>query len=354
MLDYRKVILEKFLDNKELVENMMNCDHAEPGEHNPYHLEGDVWTHTMMVYSHADNYNSLIMALCHDIGKVLTRNVNNGKVTFYGHADASIQPTIDFLTYLLKTEILTKEMCEHFVWTCLNPMANHMLYYQNLNKLKYFADNSYLTELYFTNMASMDSKGSISKSESVKGSNKDLVILPFEKRPFNPDFKTVYIYTGLPGSGKDYLASLTDTKIVSFDDIRVDHYKEMVNKSEWFLLGQDEIYNRAFIYCNEKKVDLNKILKKRVIKHTDNGNNVSICNTSLTRKARRTLINTLGPNKFNYVIKQVFTPTDVILKRNNSRDKFIPTNVIYDMMKKMTVATHFEDHINSIEYILNL
>jgi tRNA uridine 5-carbamoylmethylation protein Kti12 len=92
--------------------------------------------------------------------------------------------------------------------------------------------------------------------------------------------------------------------------------------------------------------DARKILQK--------GNNVNICNTSLTRKARRGIINSIGV-KYNYVVKQVFAPTDVIMERNQKRmNHNVPVSAIHRMMDHMTVCTHFEPHINEIEYILNV
>ena len=62
---------------------------SSPTDLNPYHLESDVFTHTMMVCKQAENYPYLVQvaALLHDIGKPSTRKVNpkNGRVSFYNH-----------------------------------------------------------------------------------------------------------------------------------------------------------------------------------------------------------------------------------------------------------------------------
>lgn len=58
-----------------------------------YHPEGDVWNHTMLVIDEAaklkdkSNYPIALMlsAVCHDLGKITTTRVLNGKLVSYGH-----------------------------------------------------------------------------------------------------------------------------------------------------------------------------------------------------------------------------------------------------------------------------
>jgi len=62
---------------------------------NPYHMEGDCWSHTMMVCKIAElkGYDRVIQvsALLHDIGKPKSRKINpeNNHVNFYGHEELS-------------------------------------------------------------------------------------------------------------------------------------------------------------------------------------------------------------------------------------------------------------------------
>lgn len=67
-----------------------------------YHGEGDLWTHTMMTVEEAhkidaNNKNLLLMALVHDIGKVMTKNEENTG----GHDSAGI-PLIEKMAENLK------------------------------------------------------------------------------------------------------------------------------------------------------------------------------------------------------------------------------------------------------------
>ena len=347
-------ILKAFLENKELVKSMHDCDHGHEGSANPYHLEGSVWTHTMLVYNEANQYNKfdLIMALCHDIGKVIVRKVkDDGKVSFYGHADASIQSTIDFIYRLYSKGLLFDDEIEYFLNHAFVAMANHMIYYQNVNKLNHFSCDDQQLKNYFVKMAKIDGNGSICKSGKIKENIKELKA--FYPKKWDIKLPTVTIWTGLPGSGKDYLAEKTGDEILSFDDIRLDVYRNVKLNSGWYNLNSEERYANAFEYCNENKVDLMKLISRKARKLLQKGKDISICNTSLTRKSRRSIINSIG-TKYNYVIKQVFVPTEIILERNSNRDKLIPVNVINRMMDHMTVATHFEKNVNRIEYIFNI
>lgn len=58
-----------------------------------YHPEGDVWVHTMEVLDRAaglreqaeEPYGFMLLALCHDFGKVLTTAEKDGRIHAYGH-----------------------------------------------------------------------------------------------------------------------------------------------------------------------------------------------------------------------------------------------------------------------------
>ena len=106
-------ILEKFqLEFPELVDKMKNTSHHYDNFHlNPYHFEGDIWSHTMMVHNYAIDINLhpnlsdkeiellKFMTLFHDLGKCFSREVKEDtkRVGFHGHAGISFYLTIDVL-----------------------------------------------------------------------------------------------------------------------------------------------------------------------------------------------------------------------------------------------------------------
>jgi hypothetical protein len=359
-MNYKVEILKAFLENNTLITSMKNCDHSNGNKYNPYHMEGSVWTHTMLVYNQVTNNDPflLIMALCHDIGKVLSRKINdNDKVTFYGHADMSVQPTIDFIKFLVEKEIITSFQAEYFIKICLPMMANHMIYYQNIEKFDSFTHSndkktSYLFKYYLKMMAKIDTEGSISKSEKVDKKNYNIKLEHFNKKEKNDNLKNIIIWSGVPASGKDYLAEKNGYPIISFDDIRVEIFK---NNNKINDLSESEIYKKAYNFINENNINLMKPLIKKIKNLSSDFNTINICNTSLTRKSRKSIINSLNQNKYNFYIKQIFSPTETSLMRNAIREsKTIPLSAMNKMFYRVNVATHFEKGICDIEYIYNV
>ena len=69
------------LNFPELTKDMHDCSHHYDAENlNPFHLESDIFTHTMMVYKTAEllsNDNDLVKwsTLLHDTGKPLSKEI---------------------------------------------------------------------------------------------------------------------------------------------------------------------------------------------------------------------------------------------------------------------------------------
>jgi len=75
---------------------MQTCSHSNGlNEVNPYHIEDDCWSHTMMVCKMVELRSAdralMVAALLHDIGKPEVRGVNprNNHVQFFGHEEKS-------------------------------------------------------------------------------------------------------------------------------------------------------------------------------------------------------------------------------------------------------------------------
>ncbi len=90
---------------------MQRCQHnLDDKEINPYHIEGDCWSHTMMVCKIAElkGYDRVVQvaSLLHDIGKPKSRRVNprNGHVQFFGHEELSAKMAKPLLNDLIARE----------------------------------------------------------------------------------------------------------------------------------------------------------------------------------------------------------------------------------------------------------
>lgn len=79
----------------------------ETGQSPKYHAEGNVWNHTMLVVDEAakvkrqSSSERVFMwgALLHDIGKAVTTQIRNGKITAYEHDKAGAEMTVKFFSY---------------------------------------------------------------------------------------------------------------------------------------------------------------------------------------------------------------------------------------------------------------
>ena len=97
-------------------EALLNCHHNfDEKETNPYHVEGDCWSHTMMVCKVAElkGYEKVVQvsALLHDLGKPSSRKINplNNHVQFFGHEEKSALLARPLLEELVKRGEITKE-----------------------------------------------------------------------------------------------------------------------------------------------------------------------------------------------------------------------------------------------------
>ncbi len=99
-------LIEWFCRNyPDLKKLMQTCEHSE-GDINPYHIEGDCWSHTMLVCKVAEikgvSKVVQVASLLHDIGKPSSRKVkpSNNHVLFFGHEEQSAKiakPILDKL-----------------------------------------------------------------------------------------------------------------------------------------------------------------------------------------------------------------------------------------------------------------
>ncbi len=100
----------------QLCKDLLNCNHnASDKSLNPYHLESDCWSHTMLVCKVAEIYGYskevYISALLHDIGKPKARKINpkNNHVQFFGHEELSAELAKEVLSKMQEAKIINKD-----------------------------------------------------------------------------------------------------------------------------------------------------------------------------------------------------------------------------------------------------
>jgi putative nucleotidyltransferase with HDIG domain len=121
----------------ELKDSMHNFDDTDL---NPYHLESDCWSHTMMVckISQIEEYDKVVQvaALLHDIGKPSVRKINprNNHVQFFGHEVVSASMSIEILKKMIKEKMITQdEAIEVFLLIAL-----HSVFHKDKNIVTLF------------------------------------------------------------------------------------------------------------------------------------------------------------------------------------------------------------------------
>ncbi|MFW6312177.1 MAG: hypothetical protein ACOC1K_08085, partial [Nanoarchaeota archaeon] len=315
-----------------LIKDMRECFHFENNQ-NPYHLEGDVWSHTCMVINQffqrkpeERTIEVFLALLCHDIGKIYTREVRkNGNVSFFSHSFASIQPCIDFLHHLKNKGFNISR--DTFI-SVLTIVSNHIDFMRasDYDRVKL---SNFDKDLYRDSITHMkcDHLGRICKRDDTR---EEMIQV---QRPIYRNSPIVTLLCGLPGSGKDYFLDQNRLKesSVSFDDIRIRLYRENYDCSG---LNDREIYHRAFNFCNDKKIDLNSFLKRDVNKLLEKGyKEIYVNNLNLRRKARRKIMNLLGRDLGYKAIFIGREYKDIILSNINRSSKFIPLDII-DWMSK--------------------
>jgi len=347
--------------NPSLVKPMRDCSHhAVAGDEiiNPWHMCDDVWSHTCMVYRHFLNlignethnkhyFYTGIAILCHDIGKVHTRKVKeNGHVSFHSHPFAFIQETIDFIYYLKRKGLI--EDIEEAIYITTNLVSNHIDFHREKSLLMKWEYANKDENLFIANLLLnvCDDHGRI----SYKG-NRILTYEDFQchflsalsilddvrlNKISHNDKKIVFL-VGPPAAGKN--TYLNNKSAVSFDDIRMEVYQR---KNDIDGMDNITLYKKAFEYCNENKIDLTRLLVKKAKELLETEDVVYINNTNMGRKARRSIINSLGRN-YDYESIILANTTQDLVHRNYFReDKKIPLDVLDKMMKNYQIPTYKE------------
>jgi len=203
----------------ELVIEMKNCNHAvDDCDSNPYHIEDDVWTHTMMVCKEAEKHNRIVQiaALLHDIGKVQAREIKDGKARFFGHEGISVFSSISILKHLQKDFGLTDKE----ILRILHVISLHGSLWDLINKPSKIINKFFNAEAFFDTLFHIkcDTLGRFCSASSVDDiifkSELGISVLGYED--FSKHFKakqTVFgnplleVLIGLPGSGKSTYAN---------------------------------------------------------------------------------------------------------------------------------------------------
>ena len=316
----------KFLrDNyPSLVSTMEASDHNADGHYNSYHIEGSVWTHTMMVCSYVRNQPDALQwaALLHDIGKPEARFITDkGRVSFYGHAAIGAFKALDILA---KTAVPEEDIKLIF-----RLIAQH----QDLYTLpEYFIPRGipYLRDLYILSQA--DSSGAIQTS-ALENTYPEAVLAKED----NPEFPTMTILVGVPYSGKSSSIA-SGTSVLSRDAIL----------QQAAPIGYSYTEAWKYVTDNNLQKSIDDTLYRQAVQLVKENKDFTIDLTNMSKRSRKRWIS-LARN-YNHRAKLFIATSEVIADRRVARiGKTVDDTVIKQMQKRFVYPSYEEfNHIDVI------
>lgn len=349
------------LEFPELTREMEKCTHHFDDQHlNPYHLEGGLFSHVMMVCLQAQNLSPINhhvrwAALLHDLGKPGSRVINHEKkrVAFHGHAGLSSFLAVDVLNetamdlndQLMIVKIVAlhdslfnfmkadgavkyevKEMF-HGRKTLLSNVVDHVMADSSGRFWK--DDKSYAScsnEALFQNFQNIISQ--LDDEINIEESN---------------DKPKLMLLCGPPCSGKstyrdNYIISNPDTVVISRDDlveaVAVKYKLKDYSAAFKFLTDNKEI----------EKNEVSDVIESLMKDAKDNNKSVLVDMTLMSKKSRRKWLTYFS--NYSTVCVLFLKGFNKLLEHSDNREKetgkCIPKKVMIDMMTSFTLPMHSE------------
>lgn len=331
-IDVVKIFKESF---PKMYEDMKNCEHGYQNQkNNPYHLEGDVWTHTMMVMdelkkfkyelNEIEYFTLQIAVLFHDSGKpyVWEENDEKKKRYFMGHWGRSFYNVCDLL------ENNPFGYGDVFIPMIAILVLNHHRRYES----KFSNYNADLFTKLLNILSTCDSNGRLNNGDDENDILEELELNESIFKTTDESKPTISFLIGLPNVGKStYVKDEKIEKVLSRDAIILE-------------LADTDNYNEAWESVNHSKVD--KILNQRYQQFIKEREDFTIDMTNMVKKKRKKYMN----DNFNSKGILFFTGYEEIMKRNKKREnKFIPEPVFKSMIKSFNLS--FDEEFDDMDYI---
>ena len=321
---------EIFLDKYQpLIADMKHCEHGAWGSKNPYHMEGNIFSHTLLVYNHCiNNYSDMIprdfyllqiACLFHDSGKPYTWELNDEKKKkyFHGHWNMSFYKVLDMLKdnhFDLTDEeiILIADLV--------------LMHHQRYQKKECSRSQTFVS--FLNALTDCDVMGRILAKEE-----EPLEELVVGEHIYETDKPTIHFLIGIPCSGKStYIKENNIKNILSRDSIVME-------------LSSSDDYNASWVEVNHKDVD--KLLEKRYRDFIRKGEDFYIDMTNLSKKRRKRFHH----KDFNSKAIMFYVGYEEIMKRNSERvGKHIDQSIYTNMIKSFSMG--FYDEFCEIERVV--
>lgn len=310
----------------DVIEKMRNTNHElSLSEPSPYHAEGDVWTHTLMVYNEVkrdSNINLKLAALLHDIGKPDTqwKNPNKEYYSFTGH---------EFLGCYLAIPILDKFEKDFDLKINKELIIKAINYHQDLFKVGKLTDNGFeLTseEIAYVNkkfhdldlyellvkLSLADGNGRYCEDYRRLDAQAEFFNNFIPEKPFySKDRPELIILAGAPGSGKSTIRDFLNKNhvVLNIDNIMLEGNKKGVPYNMWF--------------SEKRRAQAINTLYSRLQKAIEERKNIILDNVNIDELARKRQLR-LVPDKYYFKRAiNVITDIETLMERNKMRKKIM-------------------------------
>lgn len=367
------------------VKELKECTHHYGENINPFHVEGDCWSHTMLVFSEmikvckendipeGSEYFKLLLvcALCHDLGKPYCREEvpEKQKVRFHSHESVSRVYAIGVAKELYEQGYLDNKSDVVLVSVIV---GMHSVLFNMVQEGKFEIETCRKTFKHRGNILTLcvlmslaDSRGRFFlKDDNSRGEFEEYVYAIYDDLSKNSelyyskpnslidDKPKLTLLVGSPLSGKTTFISDSDLEknsvIVSRDSLMMSMSKEM-----GFDLTYSEVWKKFTELELHEQVDekLNNIFSSLVRE----GKNIVIDMTNLSRKRRNKFLSQVG-KKYQKRAFVFLTDIEELEKRNVDRNKqqgkYISTELILNMNKSYSEPNYSEfDEILYVTYL---
>lgn len=303
----------------DLVKKMKECDHEIAGFHSPYHSEGDVWTHTMMVYNLADDFTLKVIALLHDIGKPFTQCIKqeNKYYSFTGHEFYSCFLAVDILKEIEKEfqpinkELILQVINYHQDLFKLGKLINDEIQFKQ-SELSFINNKFHNLELYdyLVRMTDIDGRGRICEDSTRLQKQIEFYKNYLPTEPFIEEGRPeLIILAGLQGTGKSTLAKslIKDHIYLSLDDIMME--------------GNRQNLPYGMFFSEKRRDDAIKEFYKRLEMAISKRKPIIIDNVNLDEKARNRQLKMIPDRYYFKRAINVIASIDTIERINKERKK---------------------------------
>jgi len=344
----KTTVLEWFKINyKQLYDQMDGCSHTHSnGNLNPFHLEGSILAHTMLVLDLTSNdINHIFAAVLHDIGKLYTRRETQTlRVSFRNHENVSMVKSIDILKHA-STEF------DIDILLILKLIAWHGTLWNKTSvkdKLKildarYGQQHNFLKQLMlFTEADAYGREFSDEFSDSVNFINDQFTHLseyiPYNTQKFRKqkDLDAIFLI-GLSGSGKStYISTMN---IENFEIISTDVYFEK-NHRTYDSMDHKKHINKAF----SKSINALECAVK-------DKKNIIVDMTNLTQEFRYNKLKRIPTTQYNHKAIVLLCGEKHLIQNLKKRDgKHLSCEIIDKQITRFELPNY--DEFNEINYIL--